>query len=498
MRFVMAFGMCVLLGGCGTSSTIIKSNAIAFNDVVEDTTNKLLVLNVLRARDKAPLHFADIPLMREIIQQTGSVGATGYVGAIRPTFALRDILTLGGNLQVTPSFDMNPLYSKEFAQGMASTIDPKIVKFWLDRGLDRRIVLLLFFSAAEIVEIRSAAGPINTIRIANSPRDAIDAIRIRKNLPAAPEELRCDTQSDFERYLKLLNTLKTFFAHAYKERRLLARGLNLEAEKDSKNLQGLASLDQSKVQLVYDRGRSSHSLYAMSSEQKIAFCFYDENQSGGPSSPRFESITAGATSAGEKNTCFQSVVEIPPEDSTKKEINESPIFHTGSGAVKTASPYCTIYNHFTGTSAAKKTGDYPKLELRLHIRSVGEIFQFLGDLLQYQDEVKDYLEANRQLNLKLNSPVTFGFCGDHPTPGCDNIFFRLDDDPCNARFTLTYRDREYAVANFNPPEAKSGCRPDHPNRKDYTLEIVSVLHQLVGLNKSATDVRTTPFVNVLP
>ncbi len=502
MHRIMAFGLCVWLCGCGMSSPIIRSTAVEFNEIVEDTTNKLLVVNVLRARDKAPLHFADIPLMRETIQQTGSVGGQGFIGAIRPNFALRDFLTAGGSLQVTPSFDMNPLYSKEFSQGMASAIDPKIVKYWLDRGLDRRIVLLLFFSAAEIVETRSETGPINTIRIANSPRDAIAAIRNRGNAPGGPDEQKCDGQSDFERYLKLLNTLKTFFAHSYKERRLLAQGLKLEAEKDSKNLQALAALDQTKVQLVYDRGRSAHSLYALSSEQKISFCFYDDNQSAGSSSSRYESITAGPASAGNKRSCFQSVVEIPAEDSTKTEINESPVFHPGPAAVKEVSPYCAIYNHFTGASAMQKTGDYPKLELRLHIRSVGEIFQFLGDLLQYQDEVRDYLDHNRQLNLKLNTPVTFGFCADNPVPGCDNVFFRLDEDACNARFTLTYRDRQYAVANFNPQSdaraLNSACWPNHAGRKDYTLEILSVLHQLVGLNKSATDVRTTPFVQVLP
>ena len=61
-------------------------------------------------------------------------------------------------------------------------IDPKVVKYWLDRGLDRRIALLLFFSAVEIIETRSAAGPIHTIRIANSPREAAEAI---KRLPPA-------------------------------------------------------------------------------------------------------------------------------------------------------------------------------------------------------------------------------------------------------------------------------------------------------------------------
>jgi hypothetical protein len=104
------------------------------------------------------------------------------------------------------------------------------------------------------------------------------------------------------------------------------------------------------------------------------------------------------------------------------------------------------------------------------------------------------------LNLKLNTPVTFGYCGDDPTPGCDDIFIRLDGDPCNARFTLTYRDKQYSVANFSPPgdARNNNCRTESVAQKDHTLEILSVLHQLVGLHKSATDIRATPVVQVLP
>lgn len=35
-------------------------------------------------------------------------------------------------------------------------------------------------------------------------------------------------------------------------------------------------------------------------------------------------------------------------------------------------------------------------------------------------------------------------------------------------------------------------------RRDHTLEILAVLHQVVGLNKSAADIRATPFVQVVP
>jgi hypothetical protein len=45
---------------------------------------------------------------------------------------------------------------------------------------------------------------------------------------------------------------------------------------------------------------------------------------------------------------------------------------------------------------------------------------------------------------------------------------------------------------------RPGHRPEQAARRDHTLEILGVLHQLVGLNKSATDIRSTPAVQLLP
>lgn len=492
MHRLLVIGLLIGLSGCGMTHSLIKSDTVSFNDVIEDTTNKLLLLNVLRARDKAPLHFADIPVIRESIQQSASFSLTNFFG--RATSA-RDSFSLGTGIQRTPSFELTHLHSKEFITGISSPIDAKVVKYWLDRGLDQRIVLLLFFSSAEIIETRSETGPINTIRIMNSPREAMDAIRMRQRPFTGSEDLKCDTQSDFERYLKLINRLKTFFAQNYRERRLLAKGMNLDPEKDSKNLQSFAALDQNRIQLVYDKGLSAYNLYALSSEQKVAFCFFDGAEERSPSG--YEFIQAGPTPGSDKRSCFQSVVDAPVEDSTRPRPSESPVLFRGPAELAKPSRYCGIYNRFVGEAPVRKVDDYPKLEVRLHIRSVGEIFQFLGDLLQYQDEIRQYLASNRPFKLKLNTPVTFGYCPDDPSPGCNDIFFRLDGDACNARFSLTYRDRQYHVANLNPPE-DAPCRPAHADRKDHTLEILSVVHQLVNLNKSATDIRATPSVQVLP
>ena len=178
MKRGLALGLSILLSGCSLAPPIMKTNSIAFGEVIEDTTNKLLVINVLRARDKAPLHFSDIPVIRESMQQTVSAAILNVRGPNAPptTTTMRD--TVGGALsfQSSPSFELTHLQSKEFITGISSPIDPKVVKYWLDRGLDRRIALPLFFSAAEIVETASEEGPVRADKIMNSPRDALDVI----------------------------------------------------------------------------------------------------------------------------------------------------------------------------------------------------------------------------------------------------------------------------------------------------------------------------------
>src|SRR5687768_11064588 len=191
MRRNLVLVLCLALTGCGGfSSAVMKMDSLSFNDVIEDTTNKMLVLNVLRARDKAPLHFADIPVIRESMQQSATLGYVDLVGGILGT-TTRNTRTAGAGVQFTPSFELTHLHSREFHTGLATPIDAKFVKYWLDRGLDRRIVLLLFFSAAEIVETLSEKGPATTIRITNSPRDAVEVIMNRTEF-ASTEASRCD------------------------------------------------------------------------------------------------------------------------------------------------------------------------------------------------------------------------------------------------------------------------------------------------------------------
>src|ERR1700704_5131027 len=130
MHVIVAFVFCICLTSCGFTSFVMKSDAIAFDDIIEDATNKQLVLNLLRARDKAPLHFADIPVIRESMQQSASFSLFELRGPIALANNLRDSRTAGAGMQFTPSFEVTSLNSKDFHTGIATPIDPKFVKYW--------------------------------------------------------------------------------------------------------------------------------------------------------------------------------------------------------------------------------------------------------------------------------------------------------------------------------------------------------------------------------
>ncbi len=83
------------------------------------------------------------------LQATGTLGAGFLVGPIGKS-TTRESVTPSLSLQVSPSFDIDNVDSKDFVTGIASPIDTKFVKYWLDRGVPPEVILQLFFSSAEI------------------------------------------------------------------------------------------------------------------------------------------------------------------------------------------------------------------------------------------------------------------------------------------------------------------------------------------------------------
>jgi len=257
-------------------------------------------------------------------------------------------------------------------------------------------------------------------------------------------------------------------------------------------VQSIAQLDPSRIEWVRKPG--GYSLYAVSPEPKIALCFFDANANSAM-------IGTDATSSRDRSGCFRSIVDVGASEAASAGGYEAPVFRA-RGAEDKPSAFCGQYNRFLGMEAAADA--HMTRSLRLQIRSVGEIIQFLGDLLEYQDAITQHAREHPGMSLNLNTPVTFGFCPDVPLEerarsGCGDVFFNLWRS-CSGRFNLDYRGESYAVAPHDAlsQSAGEGACPAAAGAKDHTLEILSVVGQLVDLRKSANDIRATPYVQVLP
>lgn len=156
MRQYWAIAAFVFLAGCGIWSPVIRSDVIDYGDVVETTSDKFLLVNILEARDNAPLHFMEFPKVSGSLTATASLQsaipfapqAVGFDGGgiIDPT------LTPNIGVTASPTFEVDNVDTTDFTTGTTAQIDPKFVKYWIDRGLDKRIILHMFFSSATISE----------------------------------------------------------------------------------------------------------------------------------------------------------------------------------------------------------------------------------------------------------------------------------------------------------------------------------------------------------
>ena len=139
----------VLLAGCSLAP-VIAENTLDYNTTVETVTNNVLVTNVLRARDYAPLYFSDLSQIRGAVGLSLQAQTTLPYGPVFPAAA--GALAQGGPLAVSsqPGFDVAPLNTKKFAEGLLAGIDVKVFAYFIQRHVDPKVFLNLVVSRVEL------------------------------------------------------------------------------------------------------------------------------------------------------------------------------------------------------------------------------------------------------------------------------------------------------------------------------------------------------------
>lgn len=200
-RLLSAALLCAALAACSFDERI-ADHAVKYNKTVEETRNSLLLLNILRAKNRQPMHFTALTkvLGRLTLQSSGSLGLDiPFGGDAASTFPLSPSLTL--TQTSSPSFDVVSLDSQEFMKGILSPIDKSIFKFYLDQRWPPEVLLHLFIHKVEQTEMVptpiNSPPPVRTPDEEESPTDKEkeDAFRnFQKWIEEVRSEIRFGTK----------------------------------------------------------------------------------------------------------------------------------------------------------------------------------------------------------------------------------------------------------------------------------------------------------------
>jgi hypothetical protein len=403
--------ICLLgLSACSLSSTI-GSAAVDYNRSVADSGDAMIVLNVLRARDMAPLHFTTVPQVRGSLTVGAGINFTVPVGGSTGNVIAN---TASPTISTSPSFDVATLDTQEFARGLLEPIAVETFKYFWDRGVPQELLLHLFI--AEIDDDRYSAPIVNRGRRPRSTAEQMEADLFQRRVQdlIEHEHLKFNAYTALEPIGPVLTRTE------------VAR------------LDALVNAGKEGVKVEPVPG--GYQVFRV--VQKIAVCQIDR---------------AGRVS--ELN------VARPPRPQSR--MNHPP---QRPGAQSVCSDPEVRLAHLVGE-------EMPSASITFYLRSVEGVFQYLGDIIHDSDVGRKY--AGRK------TPAGDASSGATGSQAEEVVLFALSEERLgDARFSVEYRGKTYYV-----PEA---------SERNYTVLVLSLVEQLLNLNKKSEAIPTTRAVQVLP
>jgi hypothetical protein len=134
------------LTGCVAGSSL-SNRAVDYNSAAENARNEMLLLNILRARDRRPMVFTGLSRITGSVRAESRLGAAGSTGpdaaslqSYAPSFGFTD----------SPTFDVAVLDSQEFTRGVMTPVGTEILEYFWDQGYNREVLLYLVVKRFEL------------------------------------------------------------------------------------------------------------------------------------------------------------------------------------------------------------------------------------------------------------------------------------------------------------------------------------------------------------
>lgn len=132
--------------GC-VRARAISTRAVDYNVAAEQARSEMLLLNILRARDRKPMVFTGLTRISGSLRQAAGIGASVATGP-----DAEGVQVFSPNIEASdaPTFDVAVLDSQEFTRGIMTPLRFDVVEYFWDQGFNRE---LLFYLCVERIEV---------------------------------------------------------------------------------------------------------------------------------------------------------------------------------------------------------------------------------------------------------------------------------------------------------------------------------------------------------
>lgn len=472
-RVLAIAGAAIVLTAC-QSSQGMDDQAIAYNKAVANSTNEFFLLNALRAKDRFPVYYTRTTgnNASESLSPGASITATNWVQT--PTLTLN---ASGSNTQSLGNLD-----DQRFMRGVLAPVPLSIMESYVGQGWPSELLMMMFIKKfkidKELVTYLTAefdshcngktAAPLyckegNPLsKYINDPTNhcliSVDGKNVVfDNYPGNPDQLEC-----FQSMLRVMLALGFTPADGTKYT-VIASAM----PPSSADLKGLSQAATAKL-AVSEISKRRRSVYAICTKKDVSgFTFdkfvFDDSEKKAPgenaatvSAQLFSRTLSrsldlsgqiGGVRSPEEGASLQSTTSlIAPEMPTScaKQLTESKVQPTDS----------------------KKSQEVPAFEVTT--RSLDSMIYYLGEDLRAKKKSARDVEI---------------WVGEDEGDGKNVPLFVAGDTPDDAPLVSV----RYRGADYNIPHQDSGR----------SLQVLSLLNQIWGLQKEATEAPSIPVVSVI-
>lgn len=150
-------------------SPAVRADTLGYNDAVGDASDRILLSNVLRAKDLAPINLSQLSTLSGTLTLQGTLGFSLPWGHATTNGQNTGTPSVTGS--TTPTYTLSPLNTQGF---MLSILQPVSASYVLNRwqaGMPRELLLLLYVKEIDFPAGTTPDGKNTTERYINDPDD---------------------------------------------------------------------------------------------------------------------------------------------------------------------------------------------------------------------------------------------------------------------------------------------------------------------------------------